>query len=357
MEILEDLKIYAKDLSILIVEDDIEIQVQVEQICQMFFKHVAVANDGALGLEAFRAHQYDIVSTDINMPNKNGVEMAREIRHISKDQAILVFSAHSDVEYFIDLIDIGINQFVLKPFNHEKFLYRLYKCCEDVVNRRYLEKLKQSIAYNNISSKVNTTQKAPNPKAPEVIQKKKIAKIKAVDTQLEEIITNVQTVHQSTSANSFYEHLKNDAASWEAFMGESEELMFINSDLTDYVADSMLNGYTTDLLNDIADSLARLYSIFMLTDQLDGISKSIDKLSRFLRGIDVGQLSSDQLIALDVIEQFCNDISSFLDNVFVSGTANDINYLTDSFSASVDQFEYELYPPEEDDDDDDIEFF
>ena len=46
MEILDDLRIYAKDLSILIVEDDLEIQEQVEQICKMFFKHVSVANDG-----------------------------------------------------------------------------------------------------------------------------------------------------------------------------------------------------------------------------------------------------------------------------------------------------------------------
>jgi len=126
------LKKYASLCSVLYVEDDELIRSATASFLGRFFPDVVLAEDGQQGLEIYKTRAFDVVITDINMPNMNGIEMIEAIKQIKYGQAIIVTSAYNDSENLMKLIELDVDKFVLKPFNNKQFLYVLYKIAEDL---------------------------------------------------------------------------------------------------------------------------------------------------------------------------------------------------------------------------------
>lgn len=95
-----------------------------------------VAENGRAGLELFRKHTPAIVITDINMPELDGIQMAREIKAIHPDTVIIVISAYSDTHYLMNAIEIGISHYIMKPIDHKK----LFSVMEKSIARITLER-------------------------------------------------------------------------------------------------------------------------------------------------------------------------------------------------------------------------
>jgi len=99
-----------KTLKILYVEDNEESRIQALKMLKNYFSFIDVAVDGANGLECYKNHfidtnsYYDLIITDIQMPNIDGISMSKAIYDINKNQKILIVSAYSDKKYFINLI-------------------------------------------------------------------------------------------------------------------------------------------------------------------------------------------------------------------------------------------------------------
>lgn len=70
------------------------------------------------------------------MPRLNGLEMARAIRTLSPEIQIACMTAFSDTGYLIEAIDIGVNQFVLKPVEFPRLFTALDRCQEMVELRK-----------------------------------------------------------------------------------------------------------------------------------------------------------------------------------------------------------------------------
>ncbi len=64
------------------------------------FGNFYTAKNGREGLELYRKYLPDIVVTDIQMPEMNGLSMAADIRSINPEQAIVILSAYNDVEIY-----------------------------------------------------------------------------------------------------------------------------------------------------------------------------------------------------------------------------------------------------------------
>jgi len=90
---------------------------------------VVVAKDGKEGLSFYKEESFDIVITDIQMPNMNGIELSRSIMSVNKNQKILIVSAYNEVDYFIELIKIGVAGFMQKPLTIVQMLDVLYDVC------------------------------------------------------------------------------------------------------------------------------------------------------------------------------------------------------------------------------------
>jgi len=137
------LKKYAKDCSVLYVEDDKLIREQTISFLGRFFPIIESAEDGLQGLQKYKKGSYDIVISDINMPNLNGIEMIAGIREINMNQIVLVTSAHNDSENLINLINLSVTRFVLKPFNNKLFLTMLYKIAKEIYVKKIYDKAQQ----------------------------------------------------------------------------------------------------------------------------------------------------------------------------------------------------------------------
>lgn len=85
-------------ISILLVEDEVAALELLADIVPKKFPGVELytATNGRAALELFKAHMSDIVITDINMPEMNGVQLIAEIRAIKPDVQIIVLTGDTE---------------------------------------------------------------------------------------------------------------------------------------------------------------------------------------------------------------------------------------------------------------------
>ena len=127
-----------KDLTLLLVEDYKPLLHDMAEMLEMFFKSVTLASDGKEALSLYRTQHeihnkgFDLIISDIQMPFIDGVALSKTIRELDKKQKIIILSAHTDKDYLLELLNIGIAHFILKPLNHEDLMKTLYKVCKDM---------------------------------------------------------------------------------------------------------------------------------------------------------------------------------------------------------------------------------
>jgi YesN/AraC family two-component response regulator len=116
--------------SILLVEDD---AVAAEIIGQIIFcKYpdvvITIANNGVQGLELFKEYLPELVITDINMHEMDGIELARAIKSIREETKFIVFSGSSDQKNVEIFNEIGVVEYIVKPVDLEKLLAAIEQC-------------------------------------------------------------------------------------------------------------------------------------------------------------------------------------------------------------------------------------
>ena len=147
----ELLKNYSKNISILFVEDDKDIRNETKELLEEIFPIVHLAVDGKDGLDQYsdfykeHKYYYDLVLSDIKMPNMNGIELIKKIYEQNKKQIVLVLSAHNENEYLMELINVGIRQFILKPLNYNNFLDVIFKINREIYSEKNSEKISEFI--------------------------------------------------------------------------------------------------------------------------------------------------------------------------------------------------------------------
>ncbi len=148
------LKQITGELSLLYVEDDDSLRDETAKLFSHLFRHVESAENGESALKMLLEKEYDLMITDINMPIMNGVELCKKIRQEQRSELpILITSAHDESHYLLELIDIGINKFILKPLDIGKVTSSLSQVCTHIYNKKLLQKYKQELEHSNIELK------------------------------------------------------------------------------------------------------------------------------------------------------------------------------------------------------------
>ena len=111
MSAFENLKNY----TILYVEDEKESVELIQTLLKTKIKTIFVAYDGVEGLELYKKHLPDIVISDIQMPNMNGIEMAKEIKKLNPKQNIIFITAFNENNLLLEAINLGIDKYIIKP--------------------------------------------------------------------------------------------------------------------------------------------------------------------------------------------------------------------------------------------------
>lgn len=145
MKNLKELKDIANNLTILYVEDDNELRYIIEKYLLKFFSTVKACKDGEKGLEEYKKNRYDIIITDIKMPKLNGLQMATKIKEINEMQDIIILSAYSEIENYVESIRIGVEGYILKPINYEHMNQLLFKVSTKIKNKKENEEYKNNL--------------------------------------------------------------------------------------------------------------------------------------------------------------------------------------------------------------------
>lgn len=122
------------DLSVLFVEDEKELREALESAIGDEFSQFIVARDGEDGLKKFKKFKPDIVITDIMMPIRNGLEMAKEIKKLSRETPVIVLSAFSEKEKLLKAIDVGIDKYLIKPIDPDELMVTLHFIAKDLLS-------------------------------------------------------------------------------------------------------------------------------------------------------------------------------------------------------------------------------
>ena len=136
-------------LSVLYVEDDITVNAIVSNILKTLRIKITSTKDGLEGLEEFRQNKYDLVISDINMPNMDGLEMSRQIRVLNSKIPIILVSGNSDGETFLKSIEIGVNGYLVKPINLITLVKELTRVMQPVLVERELQEKNKLLEVKN----------------------------------------------------------------------------------------------------------------------------------------------------------------------------------------------------------------
>ncbi|MGB5792427.1 response regulator [Poseidonibacter sp.] len=132
-EQINNMKVKTKKLNVLIVDDDAEALNQVDIMCKELFKTITLANDGLEAIIKYKDfldkndNTFDLVLTDINMPEINGLELSEKIKKINPNQQILIMSAYNDSFLLQKIINSGINTYIHKPIQFDQFFTAIFK--------------------------------------------------------------------------------------------------------------------------------------------------------------------------------------------------------------------------------------
>ncbi|MGI9103966.1 MAG: sigma-54-dependent transcriptional regulator [Terriglobales bacterium] len=143
--------------SILIVDDEASIRESLETLLDMEGFTVLTAATGEEGLARMAEQPLDLVLLDFALPDRNGLEILRDIRDRDPDLGVIMITAYGTVENAVAAMQAGATNFIQKPWDNEKLLADV----RAVVARRHAEEeniqlkraLKQRYNFENIIGK------------------------------------------------------------------------------------------------------------------------------------------------------------------------------------------------------------
>ena len=142
---------------VLLVEDEELARKTLAFYLNTIFDEVVVACDGAdaLGIikKSFdKKENFDLIITDLNMPNVNGMQMIDEILKLIPNQRFIIVSAHKNEEDLLKLINLRVSGYFVKPLNIDNMMDMLQKAKEEVLldkQPKIQEKTNKLLKLNN----------------------------------------------------------------------------------------------------------------------------------------------------------------------------------------------------------------
>ena len=106
----------SEKIKVMLTDDHMLMREGIKQLLEFdgTIEVIAEACDGVDCLEKLKTVKPEVLLLDINMPNKNGIDVLQEIRNKKMDIKVLMLTVHNEVEYLIKAVDIGVDGYILK---------------------------------------------------------------------------------------------------------------------------------------------------------------------------------------------------------------------------------------------------
>jgi len=316
----EEFKRLSKGKKLLLVEDDPKTIEVLKNFLGSYFTLIKTATNGNEAWSAYRKEKFDLVISDIEMPELNGVMLSKGIRARNPEQAILITSAYTNEKYLVELINIGIDGFLKKPVNMQNLYETIVRALKLVQSRDEVYRIKFQAMTKAITKKDRPITKSHHQK-------------KLEDTVLNDVKISVKEFMQDMK--------QNDHASYEFFQKQKELLMDTLYELVEnYEVFAYKNYDNTELFKAIVNDINTLYHTLEYFDKVKQTSTQIGRLFSILEDIDIDELNEDlKHSVFDILEFLINDIKQYIMDMFFNENIENSNYFHDSLKENISTFE------------------
>ncbi len=180
---------------VLLVEDEEDAREILSFYLDTIFDEVEIACDGEEGVslytKSFNENKaFDLVLTDIKMPNKDGLSMIEDITKINEEQKFIIVSAYKDEEYLFKSINLNVISYFVKPLEVKNIMEILKKVKTKVLEEKSKIEIQEEVILLNETYSFNTKTNLLY-KNDELINlsKKETLLIQALTTNIKEIKT------------------------------------------------------------------------------------------------------------------------------------------------------------------------
>jgi len=146
---------------VLLVEDEEDAREILSFYLDTIFDEIEIAKDGQEGFDYYKKSYdenkpFDLVLTDIKMPNKDGLAMIEEITALNDDQKFIIVSAFKDEEYLFRSIGLNVISYFVKPLEVKNMMEILKKVKTKVLEDKSSQVIQDEIIILNDAYSFNT---------------------------------------------------------------------------------------------------------------------------------------------------------------------------------------------------------
>lgn len=146
---------------VLLVEDEEDAREILGFYLETIFDEVNIACDGQIGFDLYKDNYeknrpFDLVLTDIKMPNKDGLTMIEEITALNDEQKFVIVSAYKDEEYLFKSINLNVLGYFVKPLEVKNIMEILKKIKNKVLSEKENMPINKEILNINKTFSFNT---------------------------------------------------------------------------------------------------------------------------------------------------------------------------------------------------------
>src|SRR5438034_641099 len=143
--------------SILVVDDESEIREGLELLLRGESYGVSSAETGESGLEKLEQHPYDLLLLDVSLPDRNGLDMLKEIHRRDPQLSVVLITAYGSIEMARAAFKNGAMDYITKPWSNDELLAQVAQAVESRrlrdENVQLKRALKQRFNFPNIVGK------------------------------------------------------------------------------------------------------------------------------------------------------------------------------------------------------------
>jgi DNA-binding NtrC family response regulator len=145
-------------MKILVVDDEAPIRDVISKgLSQMGGYNVEVAQNGLEAIEKIEKDVFDLVLTDLKMPEMNGLELLKTIKGIRPEVMVILMTAYGSIETAVEAMKIGANDYITKPIDLNELLIHISKVQKESLllkeNRLLRMEVRKKFEYHNIIGK------------------------------------------------------------------------------------------------------------------------------------------------------------------------------------------------------------
>ncbi|MDD3488901.1 MAG: sigma-54 dependent transcriptional regulator, partial [Paludibacter sp.] len=131
---------------ILVIDDERSIRNTLKDILEFEKHQVVLAGDGKQGLEAAQSENFDIIFSDIKMPEMDGIELLTLLKEKEIEAPVVMISGHGNIETAVECIKKGAFDFIEKPIDLNRLLITVRNALDKNILVTETKNLKKKIA-------------------------------------------------------------------------------------------------------------------------------------------------------------------------------------------------------------------